>query len=267
MTRAYDFAAIGGKRLRYRRIPGAGSIVFLHEGLGSITQWRDFPDALCAATGKGGIVYERLGHGGSDPVELPRPDDFLRIESEAVLPALLDRLGIARPILLGHSDGGTIALLFAAAFPDRPLACITVAAHVFLEPATQSALQAAADAFATTDLRQRLERHHGANTESMFRAWNETWLRQAPRGWSMTDRLTRITCPVLAVQGADDEHGTRAQIDAIVAGVSGPAESLLIPGCGHVPHLQAREVLLARAAKFVSTLAREAGEGASEASG
>lgn len=254
MSAAYDYAVIGGKRLRYRRIAGADHIVFLHEGLGSITQWRDFPDALCAATGHGGIVYERLGHGGSDRVGLPRPDDFLRIESEAVLPALLDHLGVGRPILFGHSDGGTIALLFAAAFPDRPLACITVAAHVFLEAATQSALRAAGAAFATTDLRQRLERHHGGNTESMFRAWNETWLRLAPRGWSMTDRLPHITCPVLAVQGADDEHGTRAQIDAIVAGVSGRAESFLIPGCGHVPHVQAREPLLGRGAAFISAL-------------
>ncbi|MCK6449812.1 MAG: alpha/beta hydrolase [Alphaproteobacteria bacterium] len=251
---AYDFAAIGGKRLRYRRIAagaGAGTIVFLHEGLGSITQWRDFPDALCAAAGAAGIVYERLGHGGSDPVELPRPDDFLRIEAEQVLPALLDALHVERPILFGHSDGGSIALLYAAAFPKRPAACITVAAHVFLEPATQAALAAAARAFAATDLRLRLARHHGANTETMFRAWNETWLRLAPQGWSMTDRLHRIACPVLAVQGEADEHGTRAQVDAIVAGVSGPAESFLIPGCGHVPHIEARAALLARAAAFI----------------
>ncbi len=254
---AYDFAAIGGKRLRYRRIagdPGAMTIVFLHEGLGSITQWRDFPDALCAASGMAGLVYERLGHGGSDPVALPRPDDFLRIEAEQVLPALLDALGIARPILFGHSDGGSIALLFAAAFPARPAACVTVAAHVFLEPATRSALGAAAEAFATTDLKQRLARHHGANTETVFRAWNETWLRLAPGGWSMADRLKLVTCPVLAVQGEVDAHGTRAQVDAIVSGVSGPAESFLIPGCGHVPHIEARESLLARSAAFVRSV-------------
>ena len=254
---AYDFARVDGKRLRYRRIesaPGNAAIVFLHEGLGSITQWRDFPDVLCRATGCAGIVYERIGHGGSDPVTLPRPDDFLRREAEQTLPALLDRLGVARPILVGHSDGGSIALLFAAAFPARAAACIRVAAHVFLELATDAALRAAAEAFATTDLRRRLERHHAANTAAMFRAWNETWLRLAPNGWSMTDRLKHITCPVLAVQGETDEHGTKAQLDAIAAGVSGPAESFLIPGCGHVPHAQAREALLVRAAAFIGAL-------------
>jgi pimeloyl-ACP methyl ester carboxylesterase len=252
----YDFATIGGKRLRYRRIAGRDPvIVFLHEGLGSITQWRDFPDALCAATGLGGLVYERLGHGGSDPVVLPRPDDFLAVEAERTLPALLDLLRIDRPILFGHSDGGGIALLFAAAFPDRPRACVTAAAHVFLEKATAAALAAAAEAYATTDLRARLERHHGANADAMFRGWNETWRRLAPAGWSIADRLARITCPVLAVQGLDDEHGTPAQVEAIVAGVSGPAESFLIPGCGHVPHLQARDALVARAAAFIGRVA------------
>ncbi|MCC7048773.1 MAG: alpha/beta hydrolase [Alphaproteobacteria bacterium] len=253
----YDFARVDGNRLRYRRIAGGDpTIVFLHEGLGSIPQWRDFPEALCAATGLGGLVYERLGHGGSDPVELPRPDDFLAIEAGRRLPALLDLLRVDRPVLLGHSDGGSIALLFAAAFPQRPLACITVAAHVFLEPATEAALAAAAAAYATTDLRPRLERHHGANTDAMFRGWNETWRRLAPRGWSMTDRLKHITCPVLAVQGLDDEHGTPAQVEAIVNGVSGPAETFLIPGCGHVPHVQARDALVARAAAFILRVAR-----------
>jgi pimeloyl-ACP methyl ester carboxylesterase len=250
---SFAFVTVGGAHLRYRRIAGADPvIVFLHEGLGSITQWRDFPGALCAATGLGGLVYERQGHGGSDPVTLPRPDDFLVPEAEAVLPALLAALGIERPVLLGHSDGGSIALLHAAAFPGRVRACITVAAHVFLEPATESALVAAGDAFATTDWRQKLERHHGTNTEAMFRGWNETWRRLAPRGWSMVDRLPAIVCPVLAAQGLDDEHGTPVQVDTIVAKVSGRAEAFLIPGCGHSPHLQARDALVERATAFLS---------------
>lgn len=253
----YDFAVVDGKRLRYRRLPGGvPAVVFLHEGLGSIPQWRDFPAMLCAATGLGGVVYERRGHGGSDPADLPRPDDFLAIEAERVLPALLAHWGIDRPVLFGHSDGGSIALLFAAAFPARPLACVAAAAHVFLEPATEAALAAAADAFAATDLRARLERHHGANTDAMFRGWNETWRRLAPRGWSMVDRLKHIECPVLAVQGLDDEHGTPAQVAAIAGGVSGPAESFLIPGCGHLPHIQARDALVARTADFLRPLVR-----------
>ncbi len=249
------YARIDGARLRYRRIAGADpAIVFLHEGLGSITQWRDFPDALCAAARLGGLVYERQGHGGSDAVALPRPDDFLAIEAERVLPALLAELGIARPVLLGHSDGGSIALLHAAAFPERVRACITVAAHVFLEPATETALAAAGEAFAATDWRQKLERHHGVNTEAMFRGWNETWRRLAPRGWSMVDRLPAITCPVLAVQGLDDEHGTPDQVETIVARVSGPAQSFLISGCGHSPHLEARDALVDRVAAFLTAV-------------
>lgn len=248
----YAHALVRGARLRYRRIAGAAPvIVFLHEGLGSITQWRDFPDALCAATGLGGLVYERQGHGGSDAIHLPRPDDFLAIEAEQALPALLAELGIERPVLLGHSDGGSIALLHAAAFPARIRACITVAAHVFLEPATEAALKAAGEVFATTDWRRKLERHHGANTETMFRGWNETWRRLAPRGWSMVERLPAVACPVLAVQGLDDEHGTPEQVETIAAEVSGPAESFLIPGCGHSPHLEARDALLRRAAEFL----------------
>jgi len=251
----YDFATVDGNRLRYRRIVGRSpAIVFLHEGLGGIAQWRDFPDLLCAATGLGGLVYERLGHGGSDPVHLPRPDDFLSIEAECTLPALLDLLDIEHPVLVGHSDGGSIALLFAAAFPDRPVACVTAAAHVFLEPATESALAAAAEAYATTDLRARLMRHHGPNADTMFRGWNETWRRLAPRGWSITGSLKQIACPVLAVQGLDDEHGTPAQVEAIRGGVSGPAESFLIPGCGHSPHVQARDALVARVAAFLGRL-------------
>lgn len=256
---AYEFASVGGARLRYRRIAGAEpTIVFLHEGLGSITQWRDFPDALCAATGLAGLIYERRGHGGSDPVVLPRPDAFLALEAEQALPELLAQLGVARPVLLGHSDGGSIALMYAAAFPDRASACITVAAHVVLEPETATALAAAGAAFAATDLRQRLERHHGANTETMFRGWNETWRRLVPRGWSMIDRLKHVVCPVLAVQGLDDEHGTPEQVGAIVEGVSGPAESFLIPGCGHSPHVQARDQLLRRAADFLAERLRAA---------
>jgi pimeloyl-ACP methyl ester carboxylesterase len=256
---AFAFAEIAGRRLRYRAIAGRDPVVvFLHEGLGSITQWRDFPQALCAATGFAGVVYERLGHGGSDPAALPRPDDFLSVEAEQVLPALLDALGIGRPVLFGHSDGGSIALLFAAAFPTRPVACVAVAAHVFLEPATEAALAAAAEAYAAGDLRSRLARHHGANTDAMFWGWNDTWRRLAPTGWSITDRLARIGCPVLAVQGLDDAHGTPAQVDAILGGVSGPAESLLIPGCGHLPHVEARDALLARSAAFLGATVRNA---------
>jgi pimeloyl-ACP methyl ester carboxylesterase len=252
------FVKAAGHRLRAKRIGEARrdlpTLVFLHEGLGSIPQWRDFPDALCAATGCPGLVYERWGYGGSDPLVLPRPDDFLEREAEQVLPEVLEACAIERPILIGHSDGGTIALLYAAAFPERPLAVITEAAHVVLDEVTLAGIAGVVRWWEGGDLRARLERYHGANTEAMFRGWSETWLRPRRRAWSINARLARITCPVLAIQGADDEHGLPAQLQAIVQGVAGPAQGFMVPDCGHVPHHQAREVVLARMAAFIGEL-------------
>lgn len=252
------FVRAGGHRLRARRIGAAAgdvpTLVFLHEGLGSIPQWRDFPDALCQATGCPGLLYERWGHGGSEPLVLPRPDDFLEREAEDALPEVLEACAIARPILIGHSDGGTIALLYAAAFPDRPRGVITEAAHVCLDPVTVAGITEVVRLWQDSDLRARLARHHGANTETMFRGWAETWLRPERRRWSITGRLAKITCPLLAIQGADDEHGLPAQLDTIVAGTSGPAERCMIPDCGHAPHHQARAAVLARMTRFVRAL-------------
>ena len=254
----YFFVTAAGNRLRALRIgwsgPGGPALVFLHEGLGSIPQWRDFPDALCRATGLAGLVYERWGYGGSDPVTLPRPADFLDVEAREALPEVLAACGIGRPVLVGHSDGGTIALLFAAAFPDRPLACVTEAAHVVREDVTLAGIREVARRWRETDLRERLARHHGANTEAMFRGWAETWLRPEMGRWSIVDRLPAIVCPVLAIQGERDEHGTPAQVDAIVGGVSGPAERFMVPDCGHAPHHEAREVVPERMAAFIRRL-------------
>ena len=225
----------GGRRLAVRRIeapadardPAAPTLVFLHEGLGSIAQWRDFPDALCRAVGLPGLVYERWGFGASEPLELPRPRDYLEREAERFLPDVLAACGIARPILIGHSDGGTIALLHAAAFPERPLAIVTEAAHVFVEEVTLTGVRAAAAQWEQGALKTGLWRYHGGQAESVFRGWAETWLRADFRDWSMVDRLGAITSPLLATQGADDEYGTAAQVEAIVAGVSGPATALM----------------------------------------
>jgi pimeloyl-ACP methyl ester carboxylesterase len=256
------FVSATGHRLRALRIgrPGAGEpvLVFLHEGLGSIPQWRGFPRALCAATGYAGLVYERRGYGGSDPVMLPRPADFLDIEAREALPEILDACGIERPILIGHSDGGTIALLFAAAFPDRPVACVTEAAHVVRDEVTLAGLQEVARRWRETDLRTRLARHHGANTEAMFRGWSETWLRPEMGRWSIVDRLPSIVCPVLAIQGERDEHGSPAQLDAIVEGVTGPAERYLVPHCGHAPHHEAHGPVLERVRAFIERVAPRA---------
>jgi len=253
------FVAAAGHRLRAQWVgdPGAaaeGALVFLHEGLGSIPQWKDFPEALCRATGRRGLVYERWGFGGSERLILPRPRDYLTGEAEAALPEVLDACGIARPVLVGHSDGASIALLFAAAFPERAAACVSLAAHVFVEDITITGIRGVVARWESGDLRGRLARYHGGNTETMFRGWAETWLRPDFRDWVMVDRLPRVTCPVLVMQGEDDEHGSAAQVTAIAAGVSGRAETALLPGCGHSPHLEAREIVLSRIAAFLAGL-------------
>jgi pimeloyl-ACP methyl ester carboxylesterase len=253
-----DRVLASGRHLAVRRI-GSWTLddpvlVFLHEGLGSISIWRDFPDALAEATGLPALVYDRYGHGRSEPLVLPRPQNFLDIEAETTLPALLEATGIGRPILIGHSDGGTIALLFAAAFPDRPLACVTEAAHVVLEAVTRAGVNGVAERWRTdAAFRERLGRHHLA-AAPMVRGWADVWLAPERRGWQMLDDLAAITCPVLVVQGDRDEHGTERQVRAITDGVGGPAESFIVPGCGHVPHHDARTAVVERMAAFIAAV-------------
>jgi pimeloyl-ACP methyl ester carboxylesterase len=245
-----------GRQLAYVRLRPEGGvggppIVFLHEGLGCIGMWKDFPARLCERLQLEGIVYDRWGYGGSEPLDGPRDVRYLHEEAQTFLPAVLDALGVERAILFGHSDGGSIALLFAAAFPERTAAIVTEAAHVFVEEVTLAGIRAAAAAFGATDMRQRLERHHGGKTDQIFRAWDQTWLSPPFWGWNIEAELPKIACPALVLQGADDEYGTPAQVEAIVERVSGPVESALLPGCAHVPHQQATEAVLDLAAGFI----------------
>lgn len=258
MSRTHEdlFVVAGGHRLRVRwfaarRRPEQGVIVMLHQGLGSVGQWRDFPENLAAATGCAVVGYDRWGHGGSDPLTLPRPADFLDQEAQHTLPDLLDSLGLGRVTLYGHSDGGSIALLFAAARPERTVAVISEAAHVFSEANAATGFAAVVAAFETGDLRQRLARHHGDNLDAMFRGWADIWRSPAMRGWRMTDRLPAIRCPVLVMQGANDDHGTLAQVEAIASGVSGPTETWIVPGCAHSPHLEASAAVVGHCAAFL----------------
>lgn len=246
---------VAGHNLQVRRIATPGDsdklpIVLLHQGLGSITQWRSFPEMLAVACGRTVIAYDRLGHGRSDRVLLPRPADFLDIEARIVLPELLDKLAFGSVAVYGHSDGGTIALLLAAAFPDRAKAVVSEAAHVFSEVETRSGFAEIIAAYESGDLRSRLARHHGDNIDTMFRGWVDAWQSPAMRNWHMLDQLSAIRSPVLALQGDNDEHGSPAQIGAIVKGVSGPVESWFVPGCGHSPHLEATEAVVSRARAF-----------------
>jgi len=253
-----SFVTASGYKLHLRQVAGEQSglptLVFLHEGLGTIAMWGDVPDAVCHATGCPGVIYERPGYGASDPRPVPWPDNIFEQEAEIVLPALLEALGIDRPVLIGHSDGGTIALLYAAAFPERVCGVITLAAHVVLDEVTFAGLSALERSWREGSLHAELQRFHGPGAETLFRGWSELWLDPARRAWSIVDRLPRITCPVLAIQGADDEYGLPAQLDAIVDGVAGPAERALVPNCAHDPHHQARADVLERVTRFVRSL-------------
>jgi pimeloyl-ACP methyl ester carboxylesterase len=253
---------VGGVRLQAKSIlpPGTDltgpgpTLVFLHEGLGSITQWRHFPLALAQATGLPALVYDRCGHGHSDARTQPMDATYLEIEAVLRLPEVLAACAIEAPILVGHSDGATIALLFAARFPEVPLGVIAEAAHTFVEDLCIQGIWRTLHAFETTALRDRLRAHHGPRVDAMFRGWSETWLSPEFRDWSMVPLLPDIRCPVLAIQGEDDEYGSKDQVRAILQGVSGPVEGLLLPGCAHVPHLQAREPVLARMTQFVAAI-------------
>jgi pimeloyl-ACP methyl ester carboxylesterase len=226
-----EYAWIGGER------NDAPLIVFLHEGLGSLAMWKDYPQALCAATGARGLVFSRNGYGRSTPRPATEkwPVEFMHAQAEDVLPALFESLGIEDPPwLFGHSDGGSIALLYAAAFPGRVAGLVLVAPHVFVEDVSVASIEQARVAYAGTDLRHRLARYHD-DPDSAFHGWSDIWLDPAFRAWNIVDCLPRIRCPLLAVQGEDDEYGTMAQIDVIARRVP-HARLLKLPACGHSPH-------------------------------
>jgi pimeloyl-ACP methyl ester carboxylesterase len=217
--------------------------VFLHHGLGSVSLWRDFPRQLCAATELPGLLYDRQNHGRSAPAtEMPGVD---RHQKEALLlTGLLQQHQVRDYILIGHSDGGTIALL-CAALPDiiPPRGIISEAAHVFVEDITRAGIRATVDGY-RTGLRERLLRHHGPKTDSLFWNWAGGWLSPTFDAWNICDQLGAVRCPVYAMQGAEDEYGTTAQLDAIAAGVSGTVATEIIPACAHEPHQQAPSATL-----------------------
>lgn len=229
---------VDGRALELERLPatrpGLPTLVFLHEGIGSVSLWRDFPAVVAAATGCETIVYSRFGYGQSDVLDAPRAKDYMHHEALVVLPALLARLGVRHPLVLGHSDGASIALMFAARHPETH-AVIVEAPHVFVEAEALAGIRAAKVAWETTDLRDRLGRHH-ADAEKTFFGWNDTWLDPAFADWNIEAFLPDVTCPVLAIQGYDDEYGTMAQLDAVSRQVRGPCETLRLDRCRHSPH-------------------------------
>lgn len=252
--------SVNGLSLEYRWFgqpsPNRPTLVFLHEGLGTVSLWRDFPAVLAEATGCPAFAYTRQGYGGSDTITLPRPLDYLDREALDVLPGVLNAVGIGKAILIGHSDGATIALIQAGQGRDERVSGIVCEApHVFVEDMCVTGIERAVEAWRTTDLRSRLARHHHDNVDVAFRGWSERWLSPEFRGWSIEELLPRIVCPVQLIQGLDDEYATPRQIEAIAEGVAGPVESLLLPACAHTPHRDQREVVLAAMTRFVKGIA------------
>lgn len=245
--------AIASHGIEYERIDvghtSRPTLVFLHEGLGSIAMWRDFPERVAQATCCNALVYSRYGYGNSDPLGEPRGVRYMHDEALIALPGVLDLLSIERPILIGHSDGGSIALIHCGAH-SRPLtAVVTLAAHVFVEDISLASIAAAKTAYETTDLRNRLARFH-ADVDSAFLGWNRIWLAPEFRNWSIEEFLPRIDCPVLAIQGEDDEYGTMEQMRRIGVEVAG-AELLPLENCRHSPHRDQPEAVIQAISRFV----------------
>jgi pimeloyl-ACP methyl ester carboxylesterase len=249
--------SVTGHRLECEWFPArrdGASIVLLHEGLGSVAMWRDFPARLAEATGRGLLVYSRYGYGTSTPCP-PDPvgDRYMHREALEALPALLDARGIEAPILVGHSDGGSIALIHAGG-SGRPVAGVaTLAAHVFNEDVCVRSIEAARRAFETTDLKDKLGRYHD-DPEGAFLLWNQAWLAPSFLDWNIEEYLPGISCPVLAMQGVDDEYGTAAQIEAIARGAGGSVETVLIENCRHSPHRDQLDEVLRRLSGFVESV-------------
>jgi pimeloyl-ACP methyl ester carboxylesterase len=232
-------------------------VMFLHEGLGSALLWRDFPARMADRLGLPGFVWSRYGFGGSTVLAEERSVEYLHHEALEALPELRATLGLDDVILFGHSDGGSIALLHAGTggaagkWPVRGV--IAEAPHVFVEDETIAGIEEAKVAWETTDLPQKIGRHH-TDGEKTFMGWNATWLKPEFRDWNMEEYLPGITAPVLVIQGEGDEYGTKRQLDAIAGQVSGPAETMMLPDCGHSPHRDQPGLVMDATARFVGAL-------------
>lgn len=251
-----QFVTVLGRRLEYIRIPatkpGLPVLVFLHEGLGSISMWRDFPQRAAERTGCEVIVHSRHGYGRSDVIDVPREVRYMHHESQEALPAFFKAIGVDNPVIVGHSDGASIALLYAGS-GNPAKALVLLAPHVFVEDLSIAGIEAARDAYRTTDLPKRLGRHH-SDVDKTFWAWNNIWLLPAFRDWNIADCLPTVRCPVTVIQGYDDEYGTMAQLDAIERQVGGPCELVRLENCAHSPHRDQSDAVLAVIERVVASV-------------
>jgi pimeloyl-ACP methyl ester carboxylesterase len=266
--------AAGGRRLEYEWIgPGpeaAPTLVFLHDGQGCVDTWRDFPAALAAATGCGALVYSRAGYGGSEGLPGPWPASFMHDEARAALPEAVAALGVRDGFLIGHSDGASISLIYAAGGADARAGgadagggrvpgdwlrgLVLEAPHVFVEPVCLESIAKLPGLYRQPELWRRMVRYHGANAASCCESWVDVWLRPEFQAWNIEALLPRVRQPVLAIQGEHDGYATLAQLRAVAAGCGGPVETLALPSCGHTPHRQQREATLAAMTGFLRRL-------------
>ncbi|AKT42082.1 alpha/beta fold hydrolase [Chondromyces crocatus] len=251
------FLEIDGRRVEVARFgrQGGTTLVFLHEGLGCAAAWRDFPAALAEATGCAALVYSRFGYGRSSPAPLPRPASFMHEEAHRFLPAVLDAAGVKDALLVGHSDGASIALLHAAEEQVRVRGLLLEAPHVFVEPVCVEAIAVLQAAYPGSKLQEKLAQRHD-DADAMVGGWTEVWLSQAFRSWNIESVLPSVRAPVLVIQGSADEYGTLAQVEAVCSQVGGPSERLILDGVGHAPHRDRPGEVLAEMAAFVRRVLR-----------
>lgn len=243
--------------LETRVLPGDASkpwLVFLHEGLGSVSLWRDFPDKVASRLGAPALIYSRRGYGQSDGHEGPRDPRFMHVEALDVLPKLLPHYGITRSLLIGHSDGASIALIYAATFPERVAGAVLMAPHVMVEAISRQSISRIAEAYERTDLRARLSRHH-KHVDDAFHGWSRIWLDPRFQSWSLGAECAGLTMPALLIQGENDEYGTLAQLDAIQAVAPSHVTRLVLRDCGHSPWREQEAAVLEAIAAFEQRLA------------
>ena len=250
----------GGKSLEYTCYGPAPSdaptLVLLHEGLGCVALWKDFPEALAKATGMGVFVYSRAGYGQSEAADLPRPADYMSIEAIEVLPQVLDAIGFERGILVGHSDGATIAAIYAGSVADyRVRSIVLMAPHFFTEEMGLAEIARATVAFETTDLRARLAKYH-RDPDNAFLGWSEVWLRHGSNKWNIADVIDHFRIPTLAIQGVGDEYGTIAQIEEVESRAYSPVDTLILNNCKHSPFVDQRAVVTAEISEHCARLQR-----------
>lgn len=254
------FVTVDGKALEYQCFgpapDQATTLVLLHEGLGCLALWRDLPQALAQATGCGVLVYSRAGYGRSDPADLPRPLDYMTQEAVTVLPQVLAAAGIGRAILLGHSDGATIAAIHAGSVEDHIVrGLILLAPHFFTEPMGLAQIAKAREAFESGDLRDKMAKYHNDPAHTFF-GWNDAWLHPDFAKWNVAEVIDYLRIPVLAIQGQDDAYGTMAQIDEIAGRIYAPLDQLRLNDCGHAPQIDQRDAVVAAVTEFAARLNR-----------